>query len=82
MIVPLESWVRMSRQPLAESQAVVSTETTNVKRTDSCGVPFEDEENYRHMYFSQKVLLTSFEMLQLKSTWFNPGATAWGNVSN
>ena len=54
MIVPLESWVRMSRHPLAESQAVVSTEATNVERMDSCGVPFEEEENYRHMYFSQK----------------------------
>lgn len=44
----------MSRHPLAESQAVVSTEATNVERMDSCGVPFEEEENYRHMYFSQK----------------------------
>ena len=54
MIVPLEWWVRMSRHLLAESQAVVSTETTKVKRTDSCGVPFEEGENYRYMYFSQK----------------------------
>lgn len=44
----------MSRHLLAESQAVVSTETTKVKRTDSCGVPFEEGENYRYMYFSQK----------------------------